>query len=264
MKKYLIFILFPIACNLFTNCHTPEKEEWKLIWEDDFNRDGIIDTTVWSKIPRGKSDWNNYMSPFDSCYEVRNSNLILTGMVNNTQLNDTAPYLTGGIFTKGKKTFSEGKLEIRAKLESATGAWPAIWMLCANEIYGHYPRNGEIDIMEHLNSDTLVYQTVHSYYTLNLGIKDNPQSGTTASIHPNGYNIYEVELYPDSIVYRVNRQHIMTYPRIRTDKEGQFPFNQPFYLLIDMQIGGAWVGPVAPDQLPVKMEIDWVRFYKKD
>lgn len=259
IPKLLLLFLFYSFCA----CQSSPKNSWELVWEDNFNREGFIDTTVWSKIPRGKSAWNNYMSSFDSCYKVHDGNLILSGLNNVSQLSDTAPYLTGGVYTKGKKAFAEGKLEIRAKLESATGAWPAIWLLCANEHYGKYPRNGEIDIMEHLNFDTLVYQTIHSHYTLNEGIKDNPVSGTTASIRPGDYNVYGVELYADSIVFSVNDKHTLTYPRISTDKEGQFPFDQPFYLLIDMQLGGSWVGAVNPEQLPVNMKIDWVRFYEK-
>ena len=260
MKTSLFNYTLIALCSLLCSCHTPRKEAWKLVWEDSFAREGFIDTATWSKIPRGLSDWNNYMSPFDSCYAVKNGTLILYGIKNNTQTQDTAPYLTGGLYTKGKKTFAEGKIEIRAKLGSATGAWPAIWMLPEN---AQWPTGGEIDIMEHLNFDTIVYQTVHSHYTYTLGIKNNPKSGATAPINPNDYNIYGVELYPDSLVFSVNRQRIFAYPRIETDQPGQYPYDKPFYLLIDMQLGGNWVGKVNSEELPVKMEIDWVRFYQK-
>lgn len=260
MKTSLFITSLILLNTLFYGCHSFQKEEWKLVWEDSFTQNGVLDTTVWSKISRGPSDWNNYMSSFDSCYEVKNGNLILYGIRNTTQCQDTAPYLTGGVYTKGKKTFTEGKLEIRAKLGAVTGAWPAIWMLPEN---APWPTGGEIDIMEHLNFDTIVYQTTHSHYSHTLGIKDNPKNGATAVINPEDYNIYGVELYQDSLVFSVNRQHVFTYPRIETDQPGQFPFDRPFYLLIDMQLGGNWVGEVNPDELPVKMEVDWVKFYKK-
>lgn len=71
-------------------------------------------------------------------------------------------------------------------------------------------------------------------------------------------------MYPDSLVFFINDNHTFTYPRIETDKEGQYPFSDgQFYLLLDMQLGGSWVGAVEPDDLPVEMEIDWVRFYQK-
>lgn len=260
MKTSLFICTVVFLCGLLDGCRSTRKGEWQLVWEDSFSREGFIDTATWSKIPRGLSDWNNYMSSFDSCYAVENDNLILYGIKNTAQTQDTAPYLTGGLYTKGKKTFAEGKIEIRAKLGSATGAWPAIWMLPED---AKWPTGGEIDIMEHLNSDTIVYQTTHSHYSHTLGIKDNPKNGATASIDPNDYNIYGVELSPDSLVFSVNRQRIFAYPRIETDQPGQYPFDRPFYLLIDMQLGGNWVGKVNPEDLPVKMEIDWVRFYKK-
>ena len=117
-----------------------------------------------------------------------------------------------------------------------------------------WPKGGEIDIMERLNHDRIAYQTTHSYYTHVLGIKDNPPHGGINKINPEEYNIYSVDIYPDSLVFAVNHRHTYTYPRIDTDKEGQFPFYQPYYLLIDMQLGGSWVGAVYPKELPVEIE----------
>ncbi|MDR3309387.1 MAG: beta-glucanase, partial [Tannerella sp.] len=70
-------------------------------------------------------------------------------------------------------------------------------------------------------------------------------------------------MYPDSLRFDINGLHTFTYPRIETDKADQFPFDRDFYLLLDMQLGGSWVGSVDPADLPVEMWIDWVRFYKK-
>ena len=120
-----------------------KKGTWKLVWQEEFDNKAGFDTTSWSKIPRGTADWNNYMSDFDSCYAVRDGNMVLRGIVNYTQKNDTAPYLTGGIYTKGKKLFTGGRVEIKAKLQGARGAWPAIWMLPEN---AKWPDGGEIDI----------------------------------------------------------------------------------------------------------------------
>lgn len=236
------------------------KGEWSLVWEENFDRAEGFDTRVWSKIPRGTSDWNNYMSDFDSCYAVGDGLLTLRGLSNLALPADTAPYLTGGLYTKGKQGFHRGRLEIRARLQGARGAWPAIWLLPQE---GKWPMGGEIDIMERLNSDTIAYQTVHSYYTHNLGFKQDPPQGGIGSIRPDDFNVYAVELYPDSLRFFINDTYTYTYPRIETDKEGQFPFDQPYYLLIDMQLGGSWVGKVEPADLPVEMHVDWVRFYQK-
>lgn len=236
------------------------SDKWELEWEENFDQTTGFDATVWSKIPRGGADWGRYMSDFDSCYVLVDGNLVLRGLVNHTQTQDTATYLTGGLYTKEKKTFGLGRLEIKAKLGSATGAWPAFWLLPAE---AEWPMGGEIDIMEHLNYDTIAYQTVHSHYTHTLGFKKDPPQGGIGAIHPDGYNVYAVEMYPDSLSFYINDTHTFTYPRIETDKEGQYPFDKPFYLLLDMQLGGAWVGAVDPADLPVEMQIDWVRFYTK-
>lgn len=236
------------------------QKEWTLVWEDNFDQTTGFDTAVWSKIPRGTADWQNYMSDFDSCYAVEAGNLILRGLNNFSLPTDTAPYLTGGLYTKDKKGFSNGRLEIKAKLQGATGAWPAFWLLSQE---GGWPMGGEIDIMERLNRDTIAYQTVHSHYTHELGFKTNPPQGGIGAIRPDDYNVYAIEMYPDSLRFFVNDTHTFTYPRIETDQEGQFPFDQPFYLLIDMQLGGSWVGPVDPTDLPVELQVDWVRFYQK-
>lgn len=257
----LLLIAAPSAISA-DKAQKTKAPKWKLIWSDEFNTDNLIDSTKWSKIPRGGSDWDNYMADYDTLYAVTDGNLILRGIENGVAPRDTAPFLTGGVWTKDKFSFLYGKIEIRAKLESAQGAWPAFWMLAANNVNGRYPRNGEIDLMEHLNYDSVIYQTIHSYYTLNLGERTNPANGTVPAINPKEYNTFGMEWFPDRLVFTVNGRPTMTYPKIETDKEGQYPFDQPFYLLLDMQLGGSWVGAVDATQLPVKMEIDWVRIYR--
>ena len=232
---------------------------WKLVWEENFDKDDVIDETVWSKIPRGRSDWNNYMSDHDALYDVKDGNLILRGMVNPGLPGDDAPFITGGIFTKDKKGFYHGKIEICAKLGNARGAWPAFWLLpFDNE---RWPTGGEIDIMERLNDEAIAYQTIHSHYTVNLK-QNEPKKGATGPIKKDEYNVYAVELYHDHLVLSINGKETLTYPRIETELEGQFPFDRPFYLMLDMQLGGSWVGEVNPQDLPVEMHIDWVRFYE--
>ena len=261
MKKSFLGLLACLGMMIVLPCCEPSPAEWKLVWEDNFDQADSFDPVSWSKIPRGTSDWNNYMSDFDSCYAMRDGKLVLRGLVNYSLPTDTAPYVTGGVYTKDKVGFNNGRLEIHAKLNGATGAWPAFWLLPQD---AKWPGGGEIDIMERLNNDSIAFQTVHSLYTFNLGIKDNTNHGSTGVIDPNDFNTYTVEMYADSLVFFINDTRTFAYPRIETDKEGQYPFNDSqFYLLLDMQLGGSWVGAVDPEDLPVEMEIDWVRFYQK-
>ncbi|MDO5523661.1 MAG: glycoside hydrolase family 16 protein [Bacteroidia bacterium] len=263
MKNFFPLLILPafffaaVSCNQ-TKTET-DNDKWTLVWEDDF-KGKQIDTTKWSKIPRGRSDWNNYMSDYDELYAVEDGNLVLRGIQNTVLPNDTAPYLTGGVYTKDKQTFGFGRLEIRAKLNPAIGAWPAFWMLPEE---GKWPDGGEIDIMERLNHDKLIYQTVHSSYTQIDSLRLNPPASTIVGMKPDDYNVYALEKYPDSLVFYVNDTRTKNYPRAVTEHEGQFPFaDQEFYLLLDMQLGGSWVGAVNPAELPVEMQIDWVRYYE--
>ena len=252
---------FFLAALTLHGCSNKATEKWLLAWEDNFQA-GELNKKFWQKVPRGTADWNNYMTDDEACYDFRDGKLILRGLVNSTLETDTAAYLTGGVYGKDLKSFTDGRIEICAKVDEATGAWPAIWMLPQGV---QWPLGGEIDIMEHLNYDKIVYQTIHTPYTLDLGIKDNPKSGTTHALKNNDFNVYAVEFYKDSLSFYVNDVHTLTYPRIETTEKGQFPFfDTPFYLLLSMQLGGSWVGGVNPTELPVEMAIDWVRFYQRN
>lgn len=256
MKKTF---LFGLIAWLLVSCQN--NTEWKLVWEENFDA-AELDTTIWSMIPQGEFKRQSTLSHDERCYQMRDGKLILRGIINEDFQKDSSVYLTGGIWTKGKQTFQRGRIEIRAKMEGVQGAWPAIWMLpCDSEKYG-WPHGGEIDIMERMNQDAFVYQTVHSYYTHTLKQDDNPPNGTIVAIKPNDFNVYGVDFYPDSLVFHINGMKTFTYPRIETEYEGQFPFDMAQYLLIDMQLGGTWVGEVDPTGLPVEMVVDWVRHYQ--
>ena len=260
---HIISIFAVMVAVLLSGCADNGKNsngEWVLAWEDDFN--GTIDSSSWSKIPRWHPEWAQMMSDNPVCYGIRDGNLILRGVV-NPDMADSVDYITGGLYTKGKRAFHGGKIEVRARLQGAKGAWPAIWLKPFEEEKYPWPTGGEIDIMERLNHDSIAYQTVHSYYTHALGRSDNPRNGTVAPINKDGYNVYAVEMYKDSISFFINGRHSMTYPRIDYAIDGQFPFDRPYYLLVDMQLGGNWVGSVDPSELPVEMEVDWVRYYKR-
>ncbi len=264
MKKLLLLLAFvllaPKTLTLAQN-DLPTKDGWKLAWHDEF--DGRkLDTTKWVKIPRGPSDWNNFMAPYKELYSVKKGILTLRGLENKKHKADTAQYITGGVYTKGKKGFNNGRIEIYARLSNAQGFWPAIWML--PEVRNGWPDGGEIDIMEHLNFDSIIYQTIHTKYTLHHKITDNPRSGNTGTFRYGDWNLYALEMTPDELIFFINDKITHRYPRIETDIEQQYPFaNEPFYLLIDAQLGGSWVGKVNPEDLPATMEIDWVRWWEK-
>ncbi len=278
LQRLLPLLLAPLLTLLLAGCSTRpysihngnhyvqkegrETKPWKLAWSDEFNGPEL-DTTKWSRIGPGKSDWNRHMTADEpACYALKDGRLELTGIRNTDTTKDPRPFLTGGVYTKDKFAWLYGRIEIRARLGSSQGAWPAMWMLPATTHYGNYPRGGEIDIMEHLNYEDSIYQTVHSWYTLELKEKKNPPHYGTARFDRDGYNVFGLEWYPDKLVFQVNGVTTFTYPRVAGVDPSQWPFDQPFYLLVDQQLGGSWVGKVNLEQLPVTMYVDWVRIYQ--
>lgn len=260
-------------------------ESWELVWQDEFNNE-TLDTTIWTKIDRWtdadfqmtKEEWldnldkwedvNNlncfsYTTADPALYNFKDGNMILDGIVNHDTISDPRPYLQGAVKSKRKFAFQYGKLEIRAKLEAAKGAWPAFWMLAEKEIYEDLPyRNGEIDIMERLNHDDFVYQTTHSHWTIEMKQKQNPPYFAKGDFSPDDYNVFGIEWYPNKLVYTINSKTTYEYPKLEGVDPAQWPFDQPFYVMLDQQMGGGWVGEIAPKDLPVKVFVDWIRLYQ--
>ncbi len=159
-----------------------QDNDWILMWEDNFEGDKL-DTSKWSLIYtlpeqyERAPDWKKHMIASEEVYEVKDGSLYLKGINNPGNLNDTRPFLTGGVDSQGKFSFLHGKIEIRAKKECAQGAWPAIWMMPEESVYGGWPHSGEIDIMEHLNFDGNIHHTIHTRYTNILKNTSNPRRG---------------------------------------------------------------------------------------
>lgn len=255
---FLPFLVFSALFTLGLTAGTHEENGWKLIWQDEFSGDQL-DSKNWSLCQRGKADWKNTMSDDPRLLSVADGVLHLKGIVNDRK-EDPSPYLTAGVHSQGKFSFLYGKVQIKARFKSAKGAWPALWMLGSAR---KWPANGEIDLMEHLNFDRKIYQTVHSQYTLEVDQTNTPKKGATAPIKRDDWNTYGAEWSADEIVFTVNGKVSHRYPRMPEKGELQYPFNQPFYLLLSMQIGGSWVGEAKAGDYPAGMEIDWVRVYQK-
>ncbi|MGA0899683.1 MAG: glycoside hydrolase family 16 protein [Luteolibacter sp.] len=257
--KVIILSAFVSVSNIASALPRAEIYGWKLVWRDEFNG-SKIDSTKWSPCKRAGSDWNNTMTTEPKVFGIGHGQLKLKGIVNRDLSKDKSPFLTGGVTSRGKYSFKYGKIVIRARFDSASGAWPALWLLGEK---GSWPGNGEMDLMEHLNHDQIIYQTVHSAYTKKQpGV--TPPASKTPTIKRDEFNTYGIEWDADKIVFTVNGEKTLSYPRIAAKGDDQWPFNQPFYIIMSMQIGGAWVGKADPQDYPVAMEIDWVRIYQRE
>ena len=234
-------------------------EGMDIIFEDDFtSSDGIPDPEKWSLCEQTDATWARYMSgSYDQAY-TKDGSLFLKG-----ELVDGV-YKTGGIETRGKFNFEHGKEECRARfVQMPMGGHTGIWMMPAPPA-DKWPKSGEIDIMEHLNKEGIIYQTVHSWYADDMGHKEDPKAQNTVAVDKDDWNIYGVEWTADSIIYTVNGKEYLKYPNLHLEGLNgayQWPFNHPFYLILSQSLGGegTWEGPITNSQLPAIFEIDWIR-----
>ena len=262
LKRLLVILLMLIG--FLVNASAQERRRDALVWHDEFNN-SILDTEVWSKIPRSKSDWAIHMSSDERLYGFEDGNLVLRGMVNDYLPKDTAAFLTGGIWGKGKKNFGFGRVEVKAKFDVAQGYWPAIWMLPWTNHTVNWPHAGEIDIMEHFRDNPFVNNTVHSHYTYNLNRRNRPSQVAYPKYNEGEYNTYAVERFHDSLVFFVNGQRTLNYPRFRKGRNGQFPFSEyEYYLILDAQLGRDRSPYIDTAKLPVELRVDYVRYYELD
>ena len=262
MKRTITFLLILIGFTGFLSAQ--EHRRYALIWHDEFDS-GVLDENVWSKIPRSKAAWAVHMTPDERLYGFEDGNLVLRGMVNDFLPKDKEEFLTGGVWSKYKKTFGFGRIEVRAKFDVAQGYWPAIWMLPQSTKTVNWPHGGEIDIMEHFGESPYVNHTVHSHYTYNLRKRKRPPYVAYPMYNEGQYNTYGMERFQDSLVFSVNGRRTMNYPRYRKGANDQFPFSQhDYYLILDAQLGNDGSPSINQSKLPVELRIDYVRYYEVD
>ncbi len=170
-------------------------------------------------------------------------------------------YSSARLVNKGKGEFKYGKFEIRAKLPSGRGTWPAIWLLASQKTYGDqfWPNNGGIDLMSHVGSDqNRVYSNVHAktFYT-----KGNSMLIEGVS---SNYHIYTCEWTPEQITLKIDGKMNFTYKKEESYGWQEWPFDQPFHLILNIAVGGTGGGQKGVDDsiFPQKMEVDYVRVYE--
>lgn len=230
-----------------------------LIWSDEFNTVGSFDTTKWSYAERGTVAWNRYMTHTTDYVSTDGSNLLLR-MDNAVIPGDNVPYHAGGVKSIGKFSMRYGKVEVRAKFTQGRGSWPAIWMMPEPATqYAGWPGGGEIDIMEHVNNENVVYHTIHNASVTNSN--GGSTASKAASFSVNNFNIYTMEWTPNAIRFYVNNVLQYTYSRNASAGWQQWPFDVPFYLILNQAGGAGWPGPITNADLPFSMQVDYVRVY---
>lgn len=243
-----------------------EKYVGKLIWEEDFNYTGLPNEEEWS-YEVGGHGWGNselqyYTEADEDNVYVKDGKLIITALKEDYEGKN---YTSTRLVTRGKKDFLYGRIEVTAKLPSGVGTWPAIWMMPTDSKYGDWPKSGEIDIMEHVGyEEGLVHGTVHTekYYWVKSNQKGNQIEVLDAT---RAFHTYALEWTPNIIkMYKDN----ILYFIYENEQEGResWPFDQKFFLILNIAIGGAWGGQHGVDNsiFPQRLEIDKIRVYELD
>lgn len=227
------------------------RKGWELVWEDNFD-DGL-NVANWEKVPQGKASTNRYMSRKDELYLKKEDNFVLRSIV-NTEADDKIPFLTSGVFRECLKKGKTSRVEIRARVNPTTGSLPYISLLPSGK-----ESDFSVNIMNQYDLDKFIYQTITSDYTIKENLVDKPPSMLLVQIDPSEFHIYGVEKYPDSIVFFVDGIRTRKYPKIKTEIKGQFPFND---LDFNLHMGLSMRKEAIPEELPVDLYIDWVRYYQ--
>jgi len=178
-------------------------------------------------------------------------------------------YFQGSNYTssriKTKQSWKYGRFEMRAKLPRGVGTWAAFWGLPTDWEYGVWPRSGEIDILEHVgHSEGHIVCSVHNIaHSGDLSRSDQQQS-TIVKNACTDFNKYVLEWDEHEIKTFVNNKRVFTYVKNNQPWE-RWPFDKRFHLITNIAVGGYWGGEkgINDNDFPAKMEIDYVRVYKK-
>lgn len=272
INKYSKKMMLPVAAFLslllvLNSCkkeavQTLPERSWELVWSDDFNgaAGSAPDNTKWTFDIGGGGWGNNELQTYTS--NANNIKVDGSGKLVITAISSPSGFTSARIKTKGLFTQAYGRFEARIKTPTGPGIWPAFWMLGSNIDTKPWPQCGEIDIMEQRGQQpSITHGTVHG-----PGYSGGNSIGKAYAL-ANGrfdteYHIYAVEWGEDYIDFFVDN---FLYKRITPENvTGEWVYNQPFFLLLNVAVGGNFVGfPTSGTPFPQSMYVDYVKVYKQ-
>ncbi|MDQ6813583.1 MAG: glycoside hydrolase family 16 protein [Bacteroidota bacterium] len=259
-----IFAVIILCGYSFTTFHKKAvKPKWKLVWQDEFNYEGLPDSNRWSYDVGGEG-WGNdelqyYTHQRKQNAEVSGGCLHINAVKEKYQGNQ---YTSTRLVTRGKKDFGFGKIEIKAKLPKGRGVWPAVWML-SSKTPRTWPDDGEIDIME--NVGYAPGEITGAAHVKKNSTGNSILSSVNNTIVPDAsdeFHIYTLTWTPEKLEWFVDNKLFHSYEK--GDKPvWQWPFDGKFYLLINIAVGGSWGGKKGIDEaiFPQTLKVDYVRVY---
>lgn len=271
----LLFLIFPAITF---------SQEWELIWEENFNTEGPVDSTLWNHeygfVRNNELQW--YQPQNSYC---KNGLLIIEGKkekVENPQYNQNsndwrrkrpyAEYTSSSINTRGKQEFLYGRIEVKAKIPTQSGAWPAIWTL-GREM--EWPSNGEVDIMEYYRINDVPHILANAAWGTNQRYNAKWKSKAIPFEYftnkqpqwSDEFHIWRMDWDKDFIRLYLDDELLNEIDLSETFNEqlgeNKNPFRQPHYILLNLAIGGDNGGEPNSKDYPIKYEVDYVKVYQK-
>lgn len=257
MKKLYVFSFIAFFC--FT---LNAQSGYSLVYDDEF--DGTtLDLTKWNvQVGYAANQEQEYYTDGTNNIRVENGNLIITARKENYVVDRN--YSSGRIYSKSKGFVKYGKVEARISVPSGKGTWPAFWMMPQSSVYGSWPKSGEIDIMEHIGSNpTMTSHAVHTALK-NGSLGNNWFTKVYKDSMENKFHIYSIEWDQDQILFFIDNVQTATLYRNFTDTYTGWPFDQYFYVILNLAVGGTMGGTVDDTIFnnSVEMKVDYVRLYQ--
>ncbi|MFY0685771.1 MAG: family 16 glycosylhydrolase [Cyclobacteriaceae bacterium] len=241
----------------FTEKDLPSME---LVWSDEFEGSSL-NGDYWTPdvgdgCDQGICGWGN-----DELQLYTSENLeISNGFLTITATEDEGKYYSARIISKSKVAHQFGRVDIRARMPQGQGIWPAIWMLGTNIDQVAWPMCGEIDIMEIVGHEPAkTHGTVH--YDGGTGYKTSTGSrALNSGVFADQFHVFSIVWDRDKIIWYLDNQKFKTFSKSSSE---QYPFNAPFYFIMNVAIGGRWPGnPDETTQFPQEMTVDYIRLYQ--
>ncbi|WP_416147472.1 carbohydrate binding domain-containing protein [Salipaludibacillus sp. HK11] len=250
-----------------------DSQDWELVWSDEFDGNEI-NMENWSYDVPTNGRWNGEIQSYtENNAFIEDGSLILEAREEEIEEEDGQiyNYSSAKLITRGKQEWTYGKVEVKAKMPTGQGIWPAIWMMPDEGFYGTWPVSGEIDIMELLGHEPdEIHGTVHygKPHQQIQGTYRLPEGQTFAD----DYYVYSIEWEPGEIRWYIDDHlyHTANDWFTKHDENADAytypaPFDQDFFLILNISVGGGWPGnPDETTVFPQQMAVDYVRVYEKD
>ena len=242
--------------------------KWKLVWADEFNGPAL-DASKWQFEVNGKGGGNGekqYYTARPANLQVANGRLVITAAKEIFQGPDgKKEYTSARIKSQGKGDWEYGRFEARIKMPKGKGIWPAFWMMPTESAYGTWPLSGEIDIAEVIGHEpAVVHGTLHYGAAWPKNVHSGDKYRLPAGDLSDDFHVYAVEWREGEIKWFVDGNLYQTQTTWHTTAAAfPAPFDQKFYFVLNLAVGGSWPGPPnASTVFPQTMEVDYVRAYQ--